>query len=93
MSITDPKIDELREKFNAWQFRQEREYVRRTGSFNGVSRAGKPLRFVIFCQRIEQFERARLRFDAHAMRVGLALSPMARYIASLQTIEFVLEAA
>jgi hypothetical protein len=73
MSIDDPKISELRNKFNAWQRRQELAHVERTRSWNGVSRAGKPLRFVVFCQRIESAERARLRFAEHSARVESAL--------------------
>lgn len=73
MSINDPKIGALREAWNACQRRHEIAYAKRAGSWNGSSRAGKPLRFVIFCERIESYERARVRFAAHAGRVERAL--------------------
>lgn len=73
MSIDDPKVGLLRERWNAFRLRQERSYASRHGSYNGVSRCGQPHRFVLFCQRIESAERARLRFAEHVYRVERAL--------------------
>lgn len=73
MLLDDPKIDELREKFNAWQRRQELAHANRTGSWNGASCAGEPMRFVVFCRRLEGYERAGIRFAGHTNRVERAL--------------------
>lgn len=72
MSLDDPKIGLLRERWNALRQRQERAYVLRNGNWNGASRHGQPYRFLLFCQRIESAERARLRFAEHTRRVERA---------------------
>lgn len=68
MSINDPKVGALREKFTEMSWRKYRS-------------ARYQFRFVMFLNRMEKFGRARLRFELHACRAEFALlSPIARAI-------------
>jgi hypothetical protein len=73
MSIANQEIARLRDRWNALRQRQERAYANQHGNWNGASRHGNPYRFLLFCQRIETAQRARLRFAEHTRRVERAL--------------------
>ncbi len=59
MSIHDPRIEAIREKYIAMEERQRKA---------GNSRIS--FRFVLFIQHIERCERFRVRFAAHVDRVA-----------------------
>lgn len=81
MSVNDPRIDVLLERYNAMQLRKEREYANRNRSYVGVSRAGQPMRFCIFLNRLERAHSAGCRFAVHTARVHHALlSPVAQFL-------------
>jgi len=93
MSIKDPRIEQIRERWNAMRSRKEREYAVQQGSYLGSSRIAYPFRFVNFIRHIERTERARLRFAGHQERVEYALAaPVTQYIRSLYTAEEILAA-
>lgn len=65
-------IDDLRDRWNQVQRRYELEYARRTGRLD--SRAGKPMRWNRFMERLRSAQRVEKRFAEHEARVRFALS-------------------
>lgn len=93
LDMNGSRFGELRERWNRMQFRKEREYAHRNGSYNGVALAGYPFRFTSFCCSIERSARIAGNFAVHTQRVEHALaSPIARFVAEQSVLETLIEA-
>jgi hypothetical protein len=68
--LTLDRINEVRNHWNAWVSKYERELANRLGTYHGSSRHPHAFKFALFVEHVQRCERTANRFADHIQRVA-----------------------